>query len=222
MALFGAKAEKKPVIPTDNVLKLRQQGMPDDQIVEMLQKDGFKSHQIFEAMSQADIKGMVAPERITDVPSPENPMQPMPSELPPLPSAGAGASVERIQEIAEAIIDEKWDVLVENVNKIVDWKESVEKEMALMKKTLEDMSTKLAKSQSAISEELEAQERKMADIDSDVKAFTKVLQKALPDLMAAGAQRERAPSAAAPKTAKPAPKGKSRTEEIFGSIEDIS
>ena len=40
------------------------------------------------------------------------------------------ANEERIQEIAEAIIDEKWSDLVKNVELILNWKESVDSKIA--------------------------------------------------------------------------------------------
>ena len=42
--------------PTEQVTQLRQQGLNDNQIIQALQKDGFASAQIFDAMSQADIQ----------------------------------------------------------------------------------------------------------------------------------------------------------------------
>jgi aminopeptidase N len=218
MALFTIKTEKKPAIPTDQVLKLRQQGVPDDRIIEMLQKDGFKSHEIFEAMSQADIKGMVAPETIENIPAPENPMA-MPAPVPEFISAPHEQKVsdERVQEIAESIIDEKWDLLVENVNKIVDWKDRVEKSIDEIRKKVAELDSKIVKSQADISAEIEKQERAMDNVDAEVKAFTKVLQKVLPDIMV----HETKPSAKQAVLPTAGPKKKSRTEEIFG-IEDIS
>jgi len=227
MALFTIKTDKKQAIPTDQVLKLRQQGFADDSIVEMLQKDGFKSHQIFEAMSQADIKGMVVPETLENIPAPENPMQPklgMPSELPPLPAQSERITTDKIQEIAESIIDEKWDLLVENVNKIIDWKERVEKSMAEISKKVNELDTRMAKSSTEVSAQLETQEKVMENVDAEVKAFTKVLQKVLPDLMAHEVKSTpvKFKASEAPEQEAEKPKKKSRTEEIFGSIEDIS
>lgn len=65
MPLFGKKAEPFPADmarpslgpPTDLVIGMRQQGFTNNQIVQALQRDGYASDQIFDAMSQADIKG---------------------------------------------------------------------------------------------------------------------------------------------------------------------
>ena len=58
MALFKKEGEgvsEKPQTPTNQVLELKQKGLTNDQIMQSLQKDGFTSKQVFDAMSQADI-----------------------------------------------------------------------------------------------------------------------------------------------------------------------
>ena len=57
MALFGKKGAKGT--PLDLVIQMRQNGSTNDQIIQDLQKQGYSSSQIFDAMNQADVKGTV-------------------------------------------------------------------------------------------------------------------------------------------------------------------
>src|SRR3989344_6765208 len=97
MALFGKKKEEYPLFPAppapasmpssspmpssptpvDLVVQMRQQGMSNNQIVQALQRANYKSHQIFDAINQADIKGGVdqlPSESLGTMPYPEQPM----------------------------------------------------------------------------------------------------------------------------------------------------
>ena len=100
MGLFGKKKEAVPPvpvsapmpaaseapaagIPTDKIVQLRQQGLSNNQIIESLQREGYSSAQVFDAMSQADIKGIVETPS-GEAPMPGAPVQGMPPPIPPL------------------------------------------------------------------------------------------------------------------------------------------
>jgi len=51
--------------PTQKVVAMRQQGLSNNQIIQMLQREGYDSNLVFEAMSQADIKTGVETETST-------------------------------------------------------------------------------------------------------------------------------------------------------------
>jgi hypothetical protein len=230
MAIFGKKSEQVS-IPIDQIIKLRQQGLSDDLIVQTLQKDGFKSFQIFEAMHQADVKGMIAPTTLDSEPAPENPMQMQSSQMPPMPpqqfSNEEKTSVDRIEEIAEAIIDEKWNELVLNVNKIIEWKEEADRKIMSVETQIKELGLKFDKVQSAMSSKLEEYDKTMIDVGTDVKALTKVFQKVLPGFIdnvnELSRITERAKTVPPKKTLSsiaekehPEPGRKTRTDEIFG------
>src|SRR5512137_2591427 len=42
-------------VPIDQVTSMKQQGMSDTMIIQTLQRDGYKTHQIFDAMNQAEL-----------------------------------------------------------------------------------------------------------------------------------------------------------------------
>lgn len=102
MALFDKK--KPSGTPTDVVIQMRQQGLANDQIIANLQREGYSSAQIYDAMNQADIKGVVEsapmetgesgesegaqtdmPTLPEEMPAPEEGMPEEYGEMPPMP-----------------------------------------------------------------------------------------------------------------------------------------
>jgi hypothetical protein len=192
---IGKKGAPKPeaapggAIPIDRVAQMKQQGLSDNQIIQTLQRDGFSSQQIFDAMSQAEIKGTVAG------PAPMPPGQapppgPMPPpQMPPPGPAPMGAPIgmppedilrDKIEEVVEGIIDEKWQELIDQVNKVIEWKEASEKNIAQIEQKFEDLHREFDKVHSALLERIETGQKAMQEVGTDVKAMSLVFQKALP------------------------------------------
>ncbi|MBW2981773.1 hypothetical protein KY343_02725 [Candidatus Woesearchaeota archaeon] len=198
MALFGI-GKKKPVqpaaprttdggIPTDLVIQMRQQGYSNDQIIQNLQSQGYTSSQVFDALSQADIKGAVesypgaAPAGPTppEAPSagPTPPAAPMPSA--PIPSLEA--EKERVEEVAEAIIDEKWEELMKSVDKITTWKETTEAKIIKMDQVIKDLKERFEELHRGILAKIGEYDKGIRDVGSEIKAMEGVFKKVLPSL----------------------------------------
>ncbi len=262
-------------IPTDKVLFMRQQGLSNNQIVASLQREGFQSHQIFDAMNQADIKGGVNAMQINnpqEVPNPENPMAQLPptdlnpgmdlsqnqdyqataplgapnmgqnipqqemqqdmgqipqqgmqqdmGQVPPqemqqdmgqgIPPQGMPQNMgqgippqgiptymgenmpplgqepiseglnEKIEEIAEAIIDEKWEDLIKNVQKIVEWKNSAETKLTQVEQEVTDLKSNFDNLHKAIVSKIGDYDKNILAVGTEIKAMEKVFQKVLP------------------------------------------
>src|SRR3989338_4459821 len=93
------------------ILQLRSQGLTDSLIAQELQDRGYMQAQIEQALMQADsANGTSYPA------SPASPAYSQPSYAQPRmsapPTAEEGNIYERIEEIAESMIDEKWDLLI--------------------------------------------------------------------------------------------------------------
>src|SRR3989338_7450709 len=60
MGIFdlGKKKEEAPksTTPVGDVLRMKEQGFTNNQIVQALQRNGYKMHQIYDAMNQADLR----------------------------------------------------------------------------------------------------------------------------------------------------------------------
>lgn len=207
MALFGGKKKEAELgmegPPTEKVITMRQQGMNNHQIVQQLQRDGYTSTQVFDAMNQADLKGGV--EMMGDMPgltTPDlqNPMQfqqpPMAPSLSGFESPQQGSSsqydmssesrgatpleVERIEEIAEAIIDEKWNDLVKSINKIIEWKERIETRISKLEQELTDLKENFNALHQGILGKITEYDKNLTNIGSEIQAMEKVFQKTLP------------------------------------------
>lgn len=176
--------------PTEKVISLRDQGFTNDQIMQALQKDGYAADKIGDAMQQADIKKGITKadlERGGPMPNPE--MQP--GGVPPLvpqPEAPTvsvteeedTATQERIEEVAEAIIDERWDELTENIKLIVDWKNKVEARVAQIEANMNAMKDNFDKLHEAVIGKISEYDQNIRGVGTNIKALEQVFQKILP------------------------------------------
>jgi len=195
MALFGLgkkgdAGETKVATPVDEILRMREQGFTNNQIVQALQRNGYKTHQIFDAMNQADlrnagpIEGAVPPELAEQQPASEA------SGEEPLPELEAQHEVaapqesydERVEELAESIIEEKWEDLMKDINKLLEWKESMENKMAALEQNLKDLRGDFGTLQKSVIGKVAEYDKSMREVGTDVKAMDVVFQKVLPTL----------------------------------------
>jgi hypothetical protein len=197
MALFGLgkkKAALKPeapdTIPTEEVLRLRQQGLSNNQIVQSLQRSGYNTQQVFDAMNQADMRS-AAP---IETPPPEQAsigaQAPPEQEIPqPLPQEQQEAypekpGEEQIEEIAEAIIDEKWQELVKNVNKIADWKNAMDTKISSLEQHYAGLKEDFEGLHKALFERMDKYDKSVANVGTNLQAMEQVFRKVLPTLTA--------------------------------------
>ncbi len=151
--------------PLSRVLDMVSQGKSDDEIIEELTKEGYSSNSIFDALSQASLKANLQ-------------MPPPPGGSPMMSSAPA--NTQQIEEIAEAIIDEKWNELLESVNKIVEWKDEIERRIATLEEQAKQLDDKFKTIHTSILSKVSQYDENMNNVGTDVKALTKVFQKVLP------------------------------------------
>lgn len=198
--------------PIEQVISMRQQGLSNNQITQALQREGFKTHEIFDAMNQADMKAGMSPMPLGPQQEPEGlpqgpplqtptqgplqesplqgPPQGPPGQMPPpmgspnmsADDSGMSPVDERIEEIAEAIIDEKWSDLLDNIKKIIDWKELTEARLDKTEQKFNDLKNEFDKLHSAILDRIGQYDQNMSDVGSEIKALEKVFQKILPTL----------------------------------------
>jgi len=178
-------------IPVDAVLTLRQQGLTNNQIIQTLQRQGYNTDPIFEAINQADIKGgvdSIPPGQMEQMGPLDNPMpeqypdyqqQPMPMQYgQQQPAAGR----EQIEEIAEAIINEKWEALSKNISKVVEWKDKTDERLTKIEQNIENLRDDYDKLHQAIIGKISEYDRNIINVGTEIKAMEKVFQKILPTL----------------------------------------
>jgi hypothetical protein len=206
MALFSFGKKKKkddipaampppPDVPVDQIMTMKEQGYAADQIIENLQNQGYNSSQINDAINQANMSQQMPsqpgpmpqqpyqmPEQYPDMgPSP---MQQSPPMAPPqdYPSPTPVTEKERIEELAEAIIDEKWNELVKDINKVIDWKEKTETRINKIEQQLLDIRSGLESLHKSLIAKITDYDKNIENVGVEIKAMEKVFQKVLPSL----------------------------------------
>jgi hypothetical protein len=147
---------------------MKGQGMSNNQIIQSLQRQGYTSTQIFDALSASPAP---APPAAYSAP----PMQPM--RMDPAPGFIAGTDNE---EVIEAIIDEKWNDLLADINKVIAWKEATDTRIAKMEQQMTDMKESFDKLQAAVIGKVGEYDQHILEVGAEVKAMEKVFSKVLP------------------------------------------
>ena len=176
-------------LPVDQVRAMRARGFDNNQIVQALQRNGYSSTQIFDALNQADL--------VSGAGMPGEPPSFMSAQVPPPPigtdgqdmgqdygNGGgmgvAGVTNEEIEELVESIIDEKWNELAKDINKIVEWKNDVDSRIAKIEQRIDGIKDDFDKLHQAIIGKVGDYDRNILEVGAEIKAMEKVFSKVLP------------------------------------------
>lgn len=191
-------------LPVDQIVQLRQQGYSNNQIVQQLQRQGYSAQQIYDAMSQADVSKFTGAPVPQEAPSGEAPPQPEQSQQappPPPPQESDQYSQEyaqqypsqypqqypsdideRISETAEAIINEKWDELVAEVKKVIDWKEKTDSQIKKLSDDIQHLKDQFSELHKGILGRISEYDENIRNVGSELKAVEKVFKDVVPSL----------------------------------------
>lgn len=147
--------ERKPI---EQIQTLRAQGYTDEQIVSILQAQGFSPTEIYDAFTA------LAP------PAPE----PMVPTAPALPT-------EEIERLVESIISERWEELRKELGKFVEWKDAVSARVDRIETTISDLKTDLSNLHKAILGKIADYDKALLDVGTEIKAMEKVFSQVLPE-----------------------------------------
>ncbi|MBS3121988.1 hypothetical protein J4434_03845 [Candidatus Woesearchaeota archaeon] len=187
--------------PVDKVFMLKRQGLSNNQIIQTLQRDGHSTHDIYDALSLAELKGGVemSPQTTAQQQGPfmQQP-QSMNPAMPPIEQPDGMNSMdngmqspqrfgedkspelERIEELAEAIIDEKWNEIVKSINKIAEWKERTESKITKLEQQFDDLKTNFDQLHQGVLGKIGDYDKNLMNISTEIQAMDKVFQKVLP------------------------------------------
>jgi DNA-binding transcriptional MerR regulator len=154
--------------PVDKVMVMRQQGYDNSQIVQILQRDGYTSAQVFDAINQVELR--------SGAPVAGNPTMPPHQQQQYLTEQQAS-----IEEYVETIIDEKWTELEKDIQKIIDWKNRSEQRMNELSTQVADLKQRFEKLQDTVLGKVGEYDRTMQDVGADLKAMERVFSKVLPN-----------------------------------------
>jgi hypothetical protein len=197
-------------IPTERIIQMKNQGLPNNEIISALQQEGYKHDQISNAMDQASVKSELSsmgmpgqepvenrevPLALMNAPSPSSgeeelrPIshneQPRLQEQPPsnfAPEPLERASYDAIEEIAESIIKEKWNEMLQNVGDIKLWKERTDIDLEGVKQELIRTQEKFENLQGALMGKISEYSEGVTTIGTEMKALERVLEKILAPL----------------------------------------
>lgn len=150
-------------LPIAQIQNMQSQGMDNNTIIQTLQRDGYSTSQIFDALNQSNMTPM------------DN--QGMP---PPPQQADYSQPASSNEEMIEAIINEKWNDLVKDINKLASWKESMTTQITRMDQRLTDLKDEFDKLHEAVIGKIGEYDKNILDVGAEVKAMEKVFSKVLP------------------------------------------
>ena len=90
--------------------------------------------------------------------------------------------LDQLDQIAEAIIDEKWKQLKQYIEKIVDWKGKVETRIIAIEQNQKNLGEQIIGLQKSLVDKVQTYDRHITDVGTEIKAMEKVFQKIIPSL----------------------------------------
>lgn len=194
MAVPFPSAPPVPGGPLEQVMMMHEQGYTNPQIVQTLQGMGFSSQQIYDAINQASLaanapQAQQSQDPFEQMPQQDPGYQPNFSQAPPQQQSYQPFSQkepviddDRIQEVAEAIIEEKWDALIKDIKKVAEWKERTDERISKIEQQLIDMRMAIDSLTKNMMARISAYDQNIVDVGTEIKAMEKVFQKVLPSL----------------------------------------
>ena len=156
---------------------LKQQGLSENQISDVLAKKGHSHTDIFDAMSQSKLGGN------NMIPNnPQNSLPPIPNMNPMQPSMDidSGMISATNEELIETIIEEKWTDLIKDINKIITWKNRTETKVTQIEQQIKDMKDQFDELHKAIIGKIGEYDKNILNVGAEVRAMEKVFSNVLP------------------------------------------
>ncbi len=151
-------------VPLSQVVGMQTQGLTNNQIIQMLQRQGYQPTQIYDALAQAETKRGI---------------EPMIQEQPQIQERQTHPASETI---VEQIIEEKWQELLKDFGKINEWKELLTSRMDRVEQSMTDVKAELDGLHKAVLSRVGEYDKTLMDVGTEIKAMEKVFQQVLPEL----------------------------------------
>ncbi len=104
-------------------------------------------------------------------------------QMTPPSAMDSGAIYERMEEIAESLIDEKWDQLIGEVKKIIEWKERVEEKQRLLINDVQKLKDDFKVLHQGVLGKLDDYDARMRDVGTELGAVGKVFKDVIPEFV---------------------------------------
>ena len=153
-----------PGLSPDIIAQYKQQGYADDQIIDALSRQGYTPAQVQDALAQYGA---------TQGPEP----------FPPPPTGGVQQPPARgIEELAEAIIEEKWRDLQGDLTKLKEKQDKTDSRLDKAEQSLNDLRADIDSLHKGILAKISDYDKNLLDVGTEIKAMERVFQKVLPEL----------------------------------------
>jgi len=174
-APFPGEAPRTAPDPVEQVRSMRSQNMTNDQIITTLQSQNYDSVAIQDAIAQVDAGSAAGP--VADIPD-------MPRPAPSLMfrDAPREAPSENMEEIAESIVEEKWDAFMKELGKMTEWRDKTDAKVNKMEQNIKDLKDDVENLHKAIVAKISDYDKNLLDVGTEIKAMEQVFQKVLPEL----------------------------------------
>ena len=192
MSFLGIKKKEENIV--DIVKNYRRQGLSDSQIIQNMQKAGYTPQEIHNSLTQADLNSDMQPlpplntsdslslqaPSLTSPPVSPLPPQITSNEESPIKEYNKEQIQDMVEEIAEAIIEEKWDDLLKDIDKIVDWKNKTETRLTSLEQSFKDLKDNFNELHKAIISKIGEYDQNILNVGGEIKAMEKVFADVLP------------------------------------------
>lgn len=89
---------------------------------------------------------------------------------------------ERIEEIAEAIVEEKWRDKKREIDRIIEWKDEVTTRLAQLQQQIDDIKSSFDSLHKGMLGKISEYDENLTNVGTEIKAMEKVFSKVLPSL----------------------------------------
>ncbi len=86
------------------------------------------------------------------------------------------------EELIEAIIDEKWNDLMKDINRIIEWKNKTDAKIAAIEQMFSDLKDNFDKLHTAVISKVGEYDKNILEVGNEIKALEKVFSKVIPTL----------------------------------------
>lgn len=164
----------------NDVLRLRSENMSDDEVAQRLLYQGHSNAEVFDAITQANMTPAYEGSKMEYEETQQNYGYEAPSRSVQPMEQHNSIDVSKVSEIAESIIEDKWSDLIDHVNRIIEWKSSMEMRLGTMEEQIKSMKSDFDILHKSILGRITDSDAVMRDVSTDIKALEQVFKKILP------------------------------------------
>jgi hypothetical protein len=166
---------------------MKEQGLSNNEIIQNLTRQGYSNTEIFDAMNHLDTKNAVesSPSSLMSFPSETvDNLKHQTSAQDFTNNSNVEEEIEhydpKTEELIETIIDEKWQELLKDVNKIIEWKNRSERRIQEVEIQIKNLKESFDELHKAVIGKVSEYDKHILDVGTEIKAMEKVFSKVLP------------------------------------------